>query len=166
MIPKVLKNFALFADGRGYAGRCLDITPPKLTVKTDEHRAGGMDGAVELDMGMEKLELTGTLAEFDPEVLKLFGLTTGAVKQITLRGALEGDDGVTPIVITCRGTWKELDMGTLKPGEKGQLKFSVACRYYKYTSDGQDLIEIDVENMIRNIGGVDQLAALRGALGS
>ena len=165
MVPKILKNFALFVDGRGYAGRCDEVTPPKLTTKLEEHRAGGMDAPVELDMGMEKMNMEVTLSEFDAEVIKLFGLTTGAVKPLTLRGAMEGDDAVVPIVINVRGTLKELDLGTWKPGQKTVKKFSIACRYFKYTQDGQELIEIDVENMIRKIGGVDQLAAQRKALG-
>jgi P2 family phage contractile tail tube protein len=165
MILKVLKNFALFVDGRGYAGRCDEVTPPKLTLKTEEHRAGGMDAPIELDMGMEKLELQGTLAEYSAEVIKLFGLTTDAVKQLTLRGAIEGDDGVVPVVINLRGAWKELDPGTWKTAGKMPLKFSVGCRYYKMTIDNDELIEIDIENMVRKIGGTDQLAAQRDALG-
>ena len=41
--PRVLKNMNLFVDGRGYAGRVDEIELPKLTLKTEEHRAGGMD---------------------------------------------------------------------------------------------------------------------------
>ena len=34
MLPKILKNFNVFVDGRGYAGRVEEITLPKLTIKT------------------------------------------------------------------------------------------------------------------------------------
>jgi len=165
MIPKVLKNFNLFVDGRGYAGKCDEITPPKLTLKVDEHRAGGMDVPVELDMGMEKLNMEATLAEYVAEVISLFGLTTSGVKALTLRGALEGDEGVVPVVINIRATVKEIDLGTWKAGEKAAKKLQFACRYFKYTQDGTELVEIDVENMIRKINGVDQLEAQRKALG-
>ena len=56
MLPKILKNFNAFVDGRGYAGRIDEISLPKLSIKTEEHRAGGMDIPVAIDMGMEKLE--------------------------------------------------------------------------------------------------------------
>ena len=36
MIPEILKNFNLFIDGRGHAGKVLEVTPPKLTIKTEE----------------------------------------------------------------------------------------------------------------------------------
>jgi P2 family phage contractile tail tube protein len=108
----VLKNFALFVDGRGYAGRVDEVTLPKLTLKTEEHRAGGMDAPVELDMGMEKLECELTLAEYDSELFKLFGLATGAPVRVTLRGGLDGEAGaVTPCVVTLTGAWRELDLG-------------------------------------------------------
>lgn len=55
-LPHVLKNMNLFVDGRGYAGRVDEIKLPKLTLKTEEHRAGGMDIPVELELGMDKLE--------------------------------------------------------------------------------------------------------------
>ncbi len=56
MLPKILRNFNVFVDGRGYAGKIEEITLPKLTIKTEEYRAGGMDIPISIDMGMEKLE--------------------------------------------------------------------------------------------------------------
>ena len=65
-LPHVLKNMNLFVDGRGYAGRVDEIKLPKLTLKTEEHRAGGMDIPVELELGMDKLEAELTISDFDP----------------------------------------------------------------------------------------------------
>ena len=42
MLPKILKNFNVFVDGRGYAGRVDEITLPKLTIKTEEYQGAGM----------------------------------------------------------------------------------------------------------------------------
>ena len=88
MLPKILKNFNVFVDGRGYAGKIDEITLPKLTIKTEEYRA-----------------------------------------------------------------------------EKATLKCTVAAHYYKLTIGGNELIEIDAENMIRKINGVDQMALLQAVLG-
>lgn len=35
MLPKILKNFNVFVDGRGYAGKIDEVTLPKLTIKTE-----------------------------------------------------------------------------------------------------------------------------------
>jgi P2 family phage contractile tail tube protein len=72
MIPKILKNFNLFIDGRGYVGKVEEVNPPKLNIKTEEFRAGGMDSPVMVDMGVEKLEGSFTLLEYDKDVLKQF----------------------------------------------------------------------------------------------
>jgi P2 family phage contractile tail tube protein len=85
MLNDVLKNMSLFVDGRGYAGNIEELNLPKLTMKTEEFRAGGMDAPVEVDMGMEKLECDFTLTRFDKDLLKLFGLAPGNTVSLTER---------------------------------------------------------------------------------
>ncbi len=165
MIPKILKNFNAFVDGRGYAGRVDEITLPKLTIKTEEHRAGGMDVPVEIDMGMEKLEAELTFAEYDVELFRLFGLIDGNAVSLTLRGAIQADGEAEPIIVNLRGSFREVDAGTWKAGDKATLKCMVAVRYYRLTINGDSVIEIDAENMIRIIGGEDQMATIRQAIG-
>lgn len=165
-MPEVLKNMSLFVDGRGYAGRAEEVVLPKLTIKTEEWRGGGMDAPVKLDMGMEALDMEFTLSEFDRDVLKLFGFARGAAVPLSARGALSGNAGeVTPVLVQARGRIVEIDPGTWKAGEKAQTKVSINLSYYKLTIGGEEIVEIDVENMIRRIGGVDQLAGIREALG-
>jgi hypothetical protein len=166
MLDNILKNMNLFVDGRGLAGNIEEITLPKLTSKTEEFRNGGMDAPIEVEMGMEKLESDFTLTKFSKEVLSLWGLATGNIKPLTIRGSLSSEDGTeTGVIINLRGMIKEVDMGSWKPGDKSVTKFAVALRYYKLTVGGQVIHEIDVPNMIRIIGGVDQLATTRANLG-
>jgi uncharacterized protein len=160
-LPSVLKAFSVFIDGRGYAGKCDTATLPKVSLKTEEHRGGGMDGSVELDMGMEKLEASATFAELLGEIVSLVGTR----KPMTLRGSIEGPDGVKPCIAVIRGLWKEADPGDWKPGEKGALKVMCAPDYYKLTIGGRVEYDIDVAAGVRIIGGVDQLAGRRAALG-
>ncbi|MCG8471380.1 MAG: phage major tail tube protein [Desulfobacterales bacterium] len=165
MLPKKLKNFTAFSDGYGFTGLITEVETPKLALKMEEFRAGGMDAAIELEMGMEKLESTLTFAEYNEEIFKLFGLVDGNAVSLTLRGARQNDQGTDEIIINMRGRYKELDSGSWKPGDLATLKASVALGYYKLTIGGKELIEIDVQNMVRKIGGVDQLAEQRKALG-
>ena len=167
MLPKILRNFNVFVDGRGYAGKIDEITLPKLTIKTEEYRSGGMDLPVSIDMGMEKLEADFTFAEYDSELFRLFGLIDGNSVALTLRGGMQGSgsNNIEAVVINLRGIFKEFDFGSWKPAEKATLKCSVAAHYYKLTISGQELIEIDAENMVRRINGIDQLALLQTVLG-
>lgn len=165
MIPKKLKNFTAFVDGVGYAGRVEEIEPVKFKLKTEEYRGGGMDAAIDIDMGMEKLETTLTFAEYTPELFMQLGLVDGADVPLTLRGAIQGTGEAEEVIYQVRGLFHELDSGTWKAGDNSTLKASVTCTYVKLTISGREVIEIDVENMVRKIGGVDQLAGQRQALG-
>ncbi|CCO22228.1 phage major tail tube protein [Maridesulfovibrio hydrothermalis] len=164
-LPKKLKKFTAFVDGIGYLGKVQELELPKLSVKTEEYRSGGMDAPVEIDMGMEKLEATATFAEYSPDLFKKFGVVEGEDVPFTFRGAVRADAEAEAVIIEMRGRIRELDMGTWKAGDDSTLKVSIALRYYRVTIAGTDVIEIDPVNMIRKIGGTDQLASERDALG-
>ena len=162
----VRKNLNLFVDGRGYAGQIEEFNPPKLALVTEDFRAGGMDAPIELTMGMEKLEADFSLISYDKDVLSLFGVAEGSVVPFVAREALESFDGtVTPVVHTMRGKIRELDPGTSKAGDKPSLNVAMALTNYKLQHGDTTVIEIDVENMVRSINGVDALAGIRNALG-
>jgi P2 family phage contractile tail tube protein len=84
---------------------------------------------------------------------------------LSLRGGLDAEAGVVPVIVNLTGAWKDLDTGSWKAGEKAPLNVSVTLRYYKLTMGGQELIEVDVINMVRIIDGTDQLADMRAAIG-
>ena len=166
-IPNVLRNINAFVDGRGFAGRVSELTLPKLTVKTEEHDAGGLDAPVEIDMGLEKLEAMFTLRSVEADLLRSWGLRGGEQVPMTFRGALQSEAGgdVADATATMRGVLREVDFGAWKPREAAELKATMAVRYYRLEIGGEELIEIDVENMVRRVDGVDQLEAQRAALG-
>ena len=92
-------------------------------------------------------------------------MTLGAMVPLTLRGALQSEDGtVRAAVIHLRGRIKEIDYGTWKPGEKVPMKAMLSVWYYKLEHGGDTIHEVDVERMIRMVNGVDQLAELRDAV--
>lgn len=163
---EILKNFNLFVDGRGYAGNIEEFTPPTLSLVVDDHRGGGMDTSVEVDMGMEKLEVSFSMTKQDADVLKSFGGVGGSTIPVTARGALQNLDGtVTPVVLRMRGKIRSIEPGTWKPGEKATKSVSMGLTYYEREQGGEIIHKIDVLNMIREIGGVDQLADIRAAMG-
>jgi P2 family phage contractile tail tube protein len=164
-IPRHLKNFSLFVDGRGLAGLIQTLTLPTLTTKMEEFRGGGMDAPVEIDMGMEKLEGTFELAEYNPDIIALYGLASPNT-QMTARGAMrrDGEDAV-PVVVNMTGVVKQLEKGDWVAGDPTSGTFTYSLRYYKLTIGGRELVEIDKVNMIRRINGQDQLATIRTAIG-
>lgn len=166
MLPRTLKNYNLFVNGIGYAGKVVEATMPVIKIKTEEHRAGGMDAPVELDMGMEKLEGKFVLEDYDPATAKLLGGLT-ADTPFTFRGAIQaqGETAAQAVAIKITGFVKSRDLGSPKPGDKAPISFEFAARTYQETINGEVVIDIDVVNMKRVIGGVDQLASIRAAIG-
>lgn len=164
--PKVLQGFNLFVDGRGYAAKVSECELPKLTIKTEEFQPGGYDAPIEMDMGMEKLETNFTLLDYDSEVLKQFGIGHNNMVPVTLRGALSYGDGTTvPAVAQFQGMFREVEPPKFgKPG-KLEMKATMVLRYYRLEINGETIHEIDVENMVRIINGVDYLASMRENIG-
>ena len=163
---QVLKNFNLSVDGRGYAGQVEEVTLPALVLKLEEMRMGGMDAPLGIDMGMEKLECGFVLVNYDINILSLFGLVAGTDTGLTFRGGLENTDGtVTPMLVAIRGRLNKLDPGKVKAGDKSGLTGEVSCSYLSITVGGVNTVTIDIPNMVRMIGGVDQLALIRAAIG-
>lgn len=167
MPRNVRKYFSTFVNGLSYAGDTEELTLPKLVMKMEEWRAGGMNAPMEVNVGMEKMESDFSMLAYDPNILGLFGVAVGQQTPFTFREVLEsdGDGTVTGVVHTLRGRIKEIDQGTVKPGEKVAIKTSIAVDYYKLQHGATVVHEIDVVNMIHVVNGVDILAAQRSALG-
>lgn len=166
MIPQTLFGQNMSIGGICFQGEVPSFTQPKVTLKTEEFRGGGMDGSIEMDMGLEKMESSFTCTGVRKEALKYFGLANGNAFDATFRGTFKGKGGVeTGTVSTVRGMLKEVDMGDWKSGDKAEFKYSVAVTYYKLEVDGVVIYEIDPVNSIRIIDGVDQLTQYRTNLG-
>lgn len=162
----VRKNFNLFVDGTSYAGQVDEVTPPKLTLKTEEYRAGGMNTPVKLGMGTEVMDADFTMVAFDRKVLALFGIAEGQFVQFTLRENLESYDGTaTPVIHSMRGKITEFDQGTVKAGDKPAIKVALNLSYYKLQHGDVVVQEVDAVNMIHIVNGVDIMATQRANLG-
>jgi P2 family phage contractile tail tube protein len=166
MIPRVLRNFNTFVNGIGYAGRVSEVELPELAVKTEEHRGGGMDGVAELDMGLEALTAKFTFAEYANQIIGLWGNMDGNAARIQLRGALQRDgETAVPMIVDLHGGFKTNTLGTWKAGDLSQNEAEMSIRYLKIQIADTKVVEIDIDNMIRIVNGVDQLASIRAAMG-
>jgi len=164
-LAKKLKAFTLFVDGEGYAGRVDELTPPKLTIKAEEYRAGDMDAPLDIDMGQEKLSLEASVGEYDAVLWRQWGLSEGRDVAVTLRGSQGHGVNEEPVLLACRGMVTEIDPGGWKPGDANTCKLTMTLAYYRAEINGAEVVEIDVLNGVRKVGGVDQLAQRRRNLG-
>ena len=161
--PRTIRNFNAFIDGVSYAGLATEGKLPELKLQTASHRGGGMDGAMAIDMGMEAMQAELTLIEWASDPIKMFGTR----QRMTLRPGAMGEHDFTAdsFVCTLGGRWSVTSFADLKPGSDVPLKLTLEADYFRMLKDGDELFEIDVEAGKRIIGGVDQLAAMRNAMG-
>ena len=163
MYPRTIRNFNAFVDGVSYLGRVIKGTMPELKLKENDHRGGGMDAPIAIDMGMEKMTAELEVAEWSPELFKLFGNRKRMVLRPFAKG--EHDNDVDGFVVTLGGRWSSVKTGDLKPEDDVPLTVMLSCDYYRLERNGETLIEVDVEAGKRIVGGVDQLAGVRAAMG-
>lgn len=162
----ILKYLNLIVDGRGYAGKVEEYNAPDLTLTTEDFRGGGMDAAIDIEMGMEKLACSFVLTSYDADVLALWGVKKGSGIQFTAKGSLENLDGVTtPVAHAMTGTLISMARGTWGSGNKPSLTINLGLTYYRETHGQRVINDIDVINMVRIINGVDQLSEHRANIG-
>lgn len=166
-LPSKLKNFDLFQDGESWLGQVPSVTLPKLTRKMEDYVAGGMAGAVEIDLGQEKIELAFTAGGLIKSALKRYGATTADAVKLRFAGAYqsESNGAYNAVEVAVRGRYKEFDPGEAKVQSDTEHKFSVACAYYRLSIDGVPVIEIDMLANKLIVDGVDITAAQRAAMG-
>jgi hypothetical protein len=164
-VPKIIKNFNLLVDGNTFAGLVQEVKLPDLKIKKELQRAGGMDAPRPIDLGMEEMEMGFTMDEHSPLIFRQFGLINQNAVQLTFKAAQVDDTTVTPYLINVRGMYVEQRLGTIKNGDMAKLEATLSLRYYKLSIAGNVLHEIDVDNMIRTIDGVDQMKQIRDAIG-
>lgn len=168
-LPHKLKNMNLFFNGDNWQGKAEEITLPKLTRKIEAYRAGGMNGAAHVDLGLEDdaLGMEMTLGGVEAQLYKQWGIAEIDGVPLRFAGAYQRDDTgeVTACEVVVRGRLSEIDPGSAKQGDNTQVKFSFKPTYYRLVWNGADLIEIDVVNMVEKVDGVDRLAEQRAAIG-
>lgn len=164
-LPKyILRNCNIFVDRVSQIGQASEIELPVPKEKMEELRNAGMVMPIEVSLGYDKLDMKFKLTAFSPQVLKLFGLKIGEVKEFMATGALVDEDGRTHSAVAyCRGRLSQAKADNWKPGDKkNENDFEVAVRYYKLEIDGEPIIDMDAFNV--SIGGVSQTDDIRRAL--
>jgi hypothetical protein len=167
MLSNMLRNCTIFVAGTSLASEFEEVQLPAMKIKEESFRAGGMDAPVSVDMGMEELEATFTSTKISKDILSLFGIAPGRMQDITCYGALVSEtDGTTRQArANMTGNIRSVEPDAWKPGEKAGIKFTAKLSFYELLIDGDPVYKIDIPNYVREIGGVDQLAEMRAALG-
>ncbi|MGY3887188.1 phage major tail tube protein [Aeromonas aquatica] len=165
-LPHVLVDMNAFLRDESYAGLINKMTLPKIIVKTAEKAMSGVAGAVERSLGrLEKMESEVTIEAFHPTVIGLPGSNASRDELIIVRGALDVDGGVVPLVVRFSGLWKDLDLGEINPEKEVEVKSNVAIEHFELEVDGRELIYVDKLTNVWRMNGRDMTKDIRAALG-
>lgn len=166
-LPRKLKHFNVFYNGEEFFGEATEITLPKLTTKVEEYRGGGMIGPVDIDLGLEKIELEHSYGGLMYQIFKDFGIAKVDGVMLRFSGSYQRDDtaAVDAVEVVVRGRHQEIDPGSAKAGDDTEFKIKSSISYYKLEVNGKPLIEIDQVNFIFTVDGVDRLVEHRAAIG-
>jgi len=164
MTVETMRNFQLFVQEQGYAGKIKTFTPPNLAILTEDFRAGNMDMAIAIDVGMEAMESSWVLTSVEPGILGL-SLLANPINVKVRAAQVDTDCEVRPVVFEMAGKITANEWAALEAGKVTECTCKMKLTFYKLTIDGDVIHEIDPENMVRIVGGEDQLAAIREAMG-
>lgn len=166
-LPKVLKNFNVFNDGHNYVGLCQKIKLPNLKRIMESYRGGGMNGPVDIDMGVDALECEHEYAGIERQLFEQWGIPRADGVLLRFEGAFqdEASGQVLAGQVVLRGRHEEVELGEAEGGKPNPMRVKSKLTYYKLSIDGQPVVEIDLVNMIEIVGGTDRLAEQRRAIG-
>lgn len=145
----------------------MSLTPPAITATIGNYKTTWMDMAIPVDTGMEPMQ-TEFKVGADTDVLAMFGFIPGNRTRVQVRRTYRDTLGELHTFID------EMEgiIGTITPDEAGTDSkegvgnaITMNLSYYKLTIDGKEMYEIDPENMIRSVNGVNTLADEKFALG-
>ena len=161
-LPQKLININAFIDYTSHLGIVAEFEEPKLVIKMEEHRAGGMLGPVDLDMGMEKMSTKIKMAGHLAHLIRKFGTTQVDGVRVRLAQAYRADDGSKPqdVQIFIGGRFAEIDLGTAKPGDSTEHDYDLPLAYYRREVDGRVEVEVDMPNGVFVVDGIDRYAEI------
>jgi len=167
MLPHSIKSYNVFIEGYGYAGLATKVKLPKLEKEMKDYIAAGMLGPVKIDLGQKGMEIGFSFGEYNSQILKSWGIQDASgIGARFMGGAVsESGAGTDAIEISVRGRWESLDFGEVENQKPTELQVSMPITYYKYSQNGEVLIEIDMISGRMVVNGKDLTADLMKAIG-
>lgn len=162
----VYSKSALWTQDGNRIASLASLTPPAMTATIGNYKTTWMDAAIPVDNGMEPMQCQFKVGA-DVAVLALFGFIPGSTTRVQARRTYrDSNGGLHTFIDEMQGL-----IGTITADEHGTDSkegvgnaVTMNLSYYKLTADGTVIYEIDPQNMIRSVNGVNTLADEKDAL--
>lgn len=156
---QIWRDFNILVDGIGNVGVSKTIEPPKLEFLTVER-----DGAMAMEEVVPLIKAMTAkivLNEYNPEAYAAAAKQFGTAPTFFCKGSTVQGDAKIPVLMTIKGKVKVLEAPVAERGKEVEMTLEIAVTAYSQEINGVKKIDIDVENMICVIDGVDLYADLR-----
>ncbi|EAM6405827.1 phage major tail tube protein [Salmonella enterica] len=165
----IITNANIYLNGKNFLGRAEEVKLPDIATVVQEHKALGKIGKVELPYGFDKMEGEIKWNGLYPEAAKLVA-NPFKVYQLQLRASVvryagSGRQDEVPLVVTLSVNFKKSPLGTFKQLEAPDLNSEYGCTYVKMMLDGEEIMELDVDNNIFRVDGQDMIADYNANIG-
>ena len=157
----VVTGANVYLNDNSQFGRAMEVTGLDVKKVQTDHECIGLFGKKKTTKGLDHIELT-VKWDFIHEDIELFGPSL----DLTFRGNVERrDNGVIRNLPAVIEATVDLDsnnlMGTLKGQDWSGQEMKLTCSYVRIEHDGDEILEIDVDNNIIKEHGTDKLADMR-----
>lgn len=145
-----------------------ELALPHLTEKYQDHHAGGSRVAIEVAVGIQKLEPTFKLTGWDPDLLTQFGLGDRTKKSFTAYGVVRDKrtGSALSAMAIMEGRLGKVEPSAFKRGDLMDHAYAInEVTHYELWFDGAEKIFWDFFSSEWRLDGVDQNADERRILG-
>jgi len=159
-VPQFIQGVTTFIDGVGLLGTCKQIALPKIEKVRETVVAGGFERS--LDTGVYKvMEAEYTFSEYHEAVYRAMSTgLSGTLPTFVNKYSIKQRSQNIPVVATLKGDF-DVDDGTIETAKEAERKVKQYVEYFSLEINGKKEIEIDLDNMIGYIYGVDYFEELR-----
>jgi len=157
-LPQIVSDINIFVDGVGFAGVSdkENFKLPEIEEETESIKNGGFERSYGKGV-FKKLEFEFTLKEIHPIVYTALGTSksTGKGSMFICKGNASQDGKKKQFIATITSSNFSISHKGADTTIKGE------ARFYMFEFDGTPLVNMDTDNMIADIGGIDYLAEVR-----
>jgi len=159
-IPQFITGITTFVNGIGLLGTGKKATLPKIEKIRETIKAGGFERA--LDTGVFKaMEAELLLIEYHESIYSAMSASlSGATPTFVVKASIKQRNKNIPVVVTLKGDF-DVDDGDFETGKEAERKIKIFVDYFSYEINGKKEVELDVDNMIGYIFGVDYFEEMR-----
>ncbi|MBL4775308.1 MAG: phage major tail tube protein [Mariprofundus sp.] len=155
-IPQFITGQTAFIQGIGLLGMVKTVTLPKVEQIRETIKQGGFERSIATGI-FKALEAELTLTEYHPVAYQAMQNENAL---IVIKGSIKQAGKDIPLEVTFKGG-VDVDDGVWETGKEAERKVKVFCDYYSLMIGGVLQVEMDRENMIATVMGVDHLEAMR-----